>query len=134
MQIEFKLRFISHDITSLTQVFAVFDCCRVPISGMPGLLQGRGAGADQLEGSEESDEEKPCNYFQIQACGPGGIADADGGFAKKLFDVCVKHAERKPNEGFMLWPRDFSKVKWHPGELSMSGGEDYLVPFGAKVP
>ena len=46
MQIEFKLRFISHDITSLTQVFAVFDCCRVPLSGMPGLLQGRGAGTD----------------------------------------------------------------------------------------
>ena len=85
--------------------------------------------------SEYSEDSEPCKYFQIQACGPGGIADADGGFAKRLLDVCQKYAAKSTPSapaGFMEWPRDFSKVKWKPGELTMSGGEDYLVPFGPQ--
>ena len=30
----------------------------------------------------------------------------------------------------MNWPSDFSKVKWTPGEMSLEGGESYLMPFG----
>ena len=26
------------------------------------------------------------NYTHIQACGPGGVADADGGFAQKFYE------------------------------------------------
>ena len=32
----------------------------------------------------------------------------------------------------MKWPGDLVKVKWSPGEISLTGGEDYLVPFDAK--
>ena len=71
----------------------------------------------------------PCKYFHISACGPGGIADADGGFAKRLLECCKKYAGRNP-KGYMRWPHDFSKTRWAPGEMSMSGGEDYLMPFG----
>ena len=48
---------------------------------MPGLLEtGRGV-AENLADEVDSEEEEICKYFHIQACGPGGIADADGGFA-----------------------------------------------------
>ena len=52
---------------------------------MPGLVAGRGAGSGEFQ-EESSDDENPCKYFHLQACGPGGIADADGGFAKRLLD------------------------------------------------
>ena len=51
-QIEFKLRYISNDPTSITQVFGVFDCCRVPLNEMKGLLNARGktgAAMDDLD-------------------------------------------------------------------------------------
>ena len=101
---------------------------------MEGLANARGKTEGAMEDMESdgSNDEEPCKYFQIQACGPNGIADTDGGFAKKLYDICVKYSSRKPI-GFMTWPRDFSKVKWMPGELSLSGGEDYLVPFQTKA-
>ena len=95
---------------------------------MPGLATGRGAGGNDDEEPEE-DDEAPNKYFQIQACGPGGIAAADGGFAKKLLDTCEKYTARKP-QGFIKVPGDFSKVRWSPGEMSTMGGEDYLLPFG----
>ena len=95
---------------------------------MPGLATGRGAGGNDEE-EPPSDEELPNKYFQIQACGPGGIAAADGGFAKRLLDTCKKYAAKKP-AGFMYWPRDFAKARWSPGEIATSGGEDYMVPFG----
>ena len=33
----------------------------------------------------------------------------------------------------MKWPNDFGKVRWKPGEMSMTGGEDYMMPFGAEA-
>ena len=66
------------------------------------------------------------------ACGPGGIAEADGGFAKKLLDVCSKYAAKKPDPGFMHWPSDLVKHKWPKGGIWVSGGSDYLVPFGSQ--
>jgi hypothetical protein len=30
----------------------------------------------------------------------------------------------------MKWPYDFAKTRWNPGEMTMTGGEDYLMPFG----
>ena len=117
----------------MTRIFAVFDCCRVPMSNMPGLATGRGAGSvDEEYNDGDDDEELPCKYFHIQACGPGGIADADGGFAKRLLDCCNKFVERDP-KGFMKWPNDFGKVRWKPGEMSMTGGEDYMMPFGVEA-
>ena len=130
-QIEFKLRYLIQDALSMARIFCVFDCCRVPISNMPGLATGRGAGGNDDE-EPPSDEELPNKYFQIQACGPGGIAAADGGFAKRLLDTCKKYAAKKP-AGFMWWPRDFAKARWSPGEIATSGGEDYMMPFGENA-
>ena len=113
----------------MTRIFSVFDCCRVPLSNMPGLASGRGVGHNDEESADEEDDEMPCKYFHIQACGPGGIADADGGFAKRLLECCKKFAGRNP-KGYMKWPYDFAKTRWTPGEMSMTGGEDYLMPFG----
>ena len=48
---------------------------------MPGLVTGRGLGNGEIEEDEGDDENSVCKYFHLQACGPGGIADADGGFA-----------------------------------------------------
>ena len=47
-----------------------------------------------------------------------------------LFNTCKKYADR--NQGFMYWPQDFTKKKWNPGEISMEGGESYLMPFKPK--
>ena len=94
---------------------------------MSGLATGRGAGGNESEAT--TDDENPNKYFQLQACGPGGIAAADGGFAKKLLDNCKKYAAKKPT-GFMYWPRDLAKVKWAPGEIATTGGDDYMMPFG----
>ena len=82
------------------------------------------------EDSIEGDEDMPIKYFHIQSCGPGGIAQADGGFAKKLFDHCSKVSKRTPDANFMLWPIDFTKVRWNPGQIIMEGGAQYLMPFG----
>ena len=94
---------------SLGRVFAVFDCCRCRLEGMPGLLAtGRGAGEAYNE-SADSDEEAPNKYIHIQACGPGGIADADGGFAERVYNHSVKYASRKP-VGFVEFPRDWLRA------------------------
>ena len=113
----------------MARIFAVYDCCRVPLKNYPGLCNGRGVGK-QLEESLEEEEDEPTKHFYIQACGPGGIADSDGGFAKRLFDCCEKFSQKKPDIGFMNWPGDLSKVKWKPGEMSLEGGDSYLMPFG----
>ena len=63
-QIEFKLRYLVQDALSMARLFAVFDCCRVPISNMPGLATGRGVGGQEDE-EPPSDEDMPNKYFQI---------------------------------------------------------------------
>ena len=100
---------------------------------MPGLVTGRGLGNGEIEEDEGDDEQSVCKYFHLQACGPGGIADADGGFAQKVLDTCKKFAERAP-KGYIEMPRDIMRVKWAPGETTNTGGDDYLLPFGAKKP
>ena len=105
-QLEFKLRYLVADPLTLARMFAVFDCCRVPVKNLAGLVSdGRGAG-NQGGDTMEEEENDPNKYFHIQACGPGGIAAADGGFAKRLFDCCLKFSQREP-AGFMYWPSDF---------------------------
>ena len=126
--IEFKLRYLINDPMSTARIFAVYDCCRVKLSSMPGLVAGRGAGCGDFN-EEESEDETPCKYFHLQACGPGGIADADGGFAERVLEQCKKFAAREPNKGFMEWPRDMMRVKWSPGQIANTGGDDYMVPF-----
>ena len=42
--IEYKLRYLVKDETSLARIFAVFDCCRVPLKNFAGLVSGRGGG------------------------------------------------------------------------------------------
>ena len=74
---------------------AIYDCCRVDLNQVKGLVGGRGAGADTSEEDEEN-EDMPCRYFHIQACGPGGIADADGGFAERVFKAAVKYSNKAP--------------------------------------
>ena len=60
--IEFKLRYIANDPTSKVNIFAVFDCCRVNLKNMPGLVNARGAGGGD-DFSDESEAEEPCKYF-----------------------------------------------------------------------
>ena len=50
------------------------------MSNMPGLATVRGAGGID-SGDDDFEDSEMCKYFHIQACGPGGVADADGGFA-----------------------------------------------------
>ena len=77
----------------------------------------------------EKDENEPNKYFHIQACGPGGVAEADGGFAESLFKISQKYAKKEPNKGFISWPADFSEVIWKPGQIISEGGKPYLMPF-----
>ena len=127
--LEYKLRVMVADILTLARIFGVFDCCRVPLKNLPGLAAGRGGG-NQGGDTIEEEEDDPNKYFHIQACGPGGIAAADGGFAKRLLDCCIKFSQKEPEKGFMSWPSDFSRVKWKPGEMHTEGGDSYLMPFG----
>ena len=75
------------DELSMARIFAVYDCCRVALKNFPGLVAGRGSGDVDGQSMEENESE-PNKYFHIQACGPGGIADADGGFAERLLKTC----------------------------------------------
>ena len=124
-QLEFKLRYLVQDPTTKARIFGMYDCCRVPLQNMPALC-GRGVGS--TEELDEAHEDTTCKYFHIQACGPGGIADADGGFAKRLYQHCVKQAERPPKNE-LEFPRDWLRVKWAPGEICHSGGDDYSVEW-----
>ena len=55
--IEFKLRYLTNDELSLTRVFAVFDCCRVPLKNMKGLLNAKGKNDGNFEEFDsESDQ------------------------------------------------------------------------------
>ena len=110
---------------SLARIFGMFNCCRVPLSKMP-ALSGRGEGG--FEDFNDEDEDTVCKYIHIQACGPGGIADADDGLAKRLHDHCIKMSKRAP-VGQIKFPRDWIRVKWAPGEVCLSGGDDYNVEF-----
>ena len=71
----------------MARIFAVYDCCRIPLRNFPGLVAGRGDGEED-EDSIEHDDNEPNKYFHIQACGPGGVAEADGGFAERLLKIC----------------------------------------------
>ena len=42
--LEYKLRTLVADILSLGRIFAVYDCCRVPLRNYSGLADGRGVG------------------------------------------------------------------------------------------
>lgn len=65
-QIELKLRYLVKDAISKCRVMAVYDCCRVPLSAMPGLAMGRGvAGGADGESPNEDEEEDVVKYFHI---------------------------------------------------------------------
>ena len=67
-------------------------------------------------------------YTHIQACGPGGIAEADGGFAKRFHDFAEQRAKINP-EGILNFPSDFIKGDWRPGQIITAGGEDFQLTF-----
>ena len=118
--IEFKLRYLvnANEADSTAHICAVFDCCRVPLSGLKGLYESTGktrGNEAPTDNAQEISLAKTCKYFQITACAPGGVADADGGFAKKLYDICAMFAAKDPNPGFMRWPVDFMLVDLSPG-------------------
>ena len=106
--LETKLRDLVRDEESLCRVCAIYDCCRMRIEDLSGL-NALYKGVGQQEDVGGDDEEAPCRYFHVQACGPGGIADADAGFAKKIFDHSEKFAQKNP-VGFVTFPSDFIKV------------------------
>lgn len=83
-QLELKLRYLISDVDTLCKVFAIYDCCRVDLRDIKGLFAGRGC-VNVSDDEDVEEDGKPCKYFHIQACGPGGIADADGGFAERIF-------------------------------------------------
>ena len=80
------IRIIADEL-AMARIFAVYDCYRVALKNFPGLVAGRGSGDVDGESMEENESE-PNKYVHIQACGPGGIADADGGFAERLLKTC----------------------------------------------
>ena len=53
------------DALSYAKIFAVFDCCRVNLTNMPGLAMGRGVGDDGNDDYGDEDEESMCKYFHI---------------------------------------------------------------------
>ena len=63
--IEFKLRYIANDPTSITRIKAVFDCCRINLNSMAGLANARGKTEGAMEDidSEGENDEEPCKYF-----------------------------------------------------------------------
>ena len=94
-QIELKLRYLVKEADSLVKVFAIYDCCRVEVTHIKGLFGKRGVGRDMSD-EEVSEENEECKYFHIQACAPGGLAEADGGFAQKILDKAIKFSKRDP--------------------------------------
>lgn len=101
INLEYKLRYLVKDEESLLKVFAIYDCCRVELKNIVGLAGGRAVGVDGGNSDEDdSDEEPPCQYFHITACGPGGIADADAGFAERVLKFACKSANKAP-KGFI---------------------------------
>ena len=55
------------------------------------------------------------SYFHIQACGPGGVADADGGFAERILNFLSEKALNKG--GFLVFPHDWQSFDLKEGEL-----------------
>ena len=82
----------------------MYDLDRNPIENIPGLC-GRGTGGGMEEWNEEH-KDSACKYFHIHSCGPGELVDLDGGFAKRLYDHCVKQA-LKPPKGEVEFPIDW---------------------------
>ena len=72
------------------------------------------------------DDKKPHSYFHIQACGPGGIADADGGFAARILSFIIKKASTKP-WGSLVFPTDWTTENWNKGEVVVKGAVPYSV-------
>ena len=60
------------------------------MEGLAALYGGKGS--DQLEEFRTD----AANYTHIQACGPGGIAEADGGFALKFLEFAEASAKIAP--------------------------------------
>ena len=132
-QMQYKLRYLVHDIESKGRVFAMFDCCRIMLDKMPGLHEATiGKGVAQRE-AESEEEEEACNrYFHIQACGPGGIAAADAGFAELLLKSSVKYAQREP-KGLVTFPTDWQNSNWGEGGIFSNGGMPYQVKFNTDI-
>ena len=93
---------------------------------MPCFATGRGVGVNMSE-EEDEVEEAICRYFHIQACAPGGIADADGGFAERIFAAAQKYSKKRG--GSISIPSNWLATSWKPGEVHTSGGADYTLPF-----
>ena len=83
-----------------------------------------GKGSDQIEEFRT----EAANYTHIQACGPGGIAEADGGFALKFLEYAEARAKIDP-VGKLSFPSDFVQGDWRPGQLITSGGKDFSLPY-----
>ena len=70
---------------------AIYDMCRVSLETEKyrNLVQGKGRNElEEEESFEQGTEKNYVKYFHLTACSPGGIAQADGGFAKNLLDSC----------------------------------------------
>ena len=130
--LQYKLEFmILPEQASLCRIFAVYDCCRMPIEDLKGLHEIEKKRGSQYEEDElEQGENEPCKYFHIQACGPGGVADADGGFAEKVYNHSVKFA-KKDQVGVVKFPKHFHKLTW-PGIFGR-GGKDYSLAFDIEA-
>ena len=95
IHVENMLKKIAQE-NSKAKIFAIYDCCRIKIEGIKGLagiLKGK---AEQIEYCEEDKEDEYCRYFHITACQPGGIAEADADFAKRIFAHSLKYYQREP--------------------------------------
>ena len=73
-------------------------------------------------------DEKPVMYFHVTACGPGGIADLAGNFARNIYKAVKRHGKRPP-EAYMSYPTDWEKCKLSDkGIMSKKpGGDPYYI-------
>ena len=87
--LEAKLRYYAQDSADV-HVVAVYDCCRVSLETKKyrALAKGMGRNESEEESFQQETEHNYVKYFHLTACSPGGIAKADGGFAKNLLYLC----------------------------------------------
>ena len=67
-----------------SRVLAFYDCCRVSLR-LAAFKPLQGRSYMKEENIELEDEDLPNKYYHATACPSGGVASADGGWAKKLF-------------------------------------------------
>ena len=62
---EFKLGYLVHDEDTHCRVFAIYDCCRVPLDSMPGLIEASKGNRVQDGFSADETDDLPIRYIHV---------------------------------------------------------------------